>query len=477
MAAQQQLEQMQGQLQQAVARLQERELQLAQALEQNNNLANVQGELNRVREQLEDREQQLAEVQLAQPDIELQRMQRELAQIRLQLQTAGNNGHNLNDEFSRGRVPDLIKGVPQFNGNPKQLIPWTQSVDRVLKRYEHLKDHDIYPLWLQEIRNKITGEAGDLLASNGTSLDWESIKSQLTIMYGDKRELSTLLQKLFSLRQNNSSVEDFYSWIQDCFTGISTHIQMDSTWNNSADIVKFVDRICLEKFIDGLEEPFSSHVGLLQPKDLNSALSYAMEKANRIARRTGEFETTQKNKRYFPPIRPQPSPITPFYPQPRNQTPFNPYQNHPKPQPRIQSEQIRNPQNYRTFPTPPSPQQQQTRYHPAPSQNIQRPQFTPRPQQPPSRQNFPKPEPMDIDRSMRSRNINYMNRPRYQEVTNTEQEYFDYHVNQNETYHDAYGNLLPDYQTTDQTNEDNQNNEPVEDDLNFQVVVDSTPQT
>lgn len=158
---------------------------------------------------------------------------------------------NLNDEFLRGRVPDLIKGLPQFNGNPKQLTSWTQSVERILKMYEYLKNQEVYLLWLQEIRNKITGETGDMLASNGTPLDWTVIKNQLTIIYGDKRELSTLLQKLFSLKQNQTSVEKFYSGIQDCFTGISTHIQLDPTWQNPSDLVKFVDRICLEKFIDG----------------------------------------------------------------------------------------------------------------------------------------------------------------------------------------------------------------------------------
>lgn len=47
---------MQAQVQQAVARLQEREQQLAQAIEQNNNFAHVQNDLDRARAQLEARE-------------------------------------------------------------------------------------------------------------------------------------------------------------------------------------------------------------------------------------------------------------------------------------------------------------------------------------------------------------------------------------------------------------------------------------
>lgn len=190
------VEPIQAQLHQAVARLQEREQQLAQAIEQNNNFAHVQIDLDHVRAQLEERDQQLAEAQLNQSK-QQQQLRRQLESMPL----------NINDEFSRGRVPDLIKGLPQFNGNAKQLTSWTQSVERILKMYDHLKNQEVYFLWLQEIRNKITGEAGDILASNGTPLDWTAIKNQLTIIYGDKREMSTLLQTLFFLKQNHKSVE------------------------------------------------------------------------------------------------------------------------------------------------------------------------------------------------------------------------------------------------------------------------------
>lgn len=139
-----------------------------------------------------------------------------------------NSTINIDEECQKGKIPDLIKNLPTFAGNSRQINHWISCADRVMQMYKRIIGTDVYDLWLMEVRNKIIGEAGDLLASSGTPLVWSKIKEQLKIIYGDKRELSTLLQKLFSLKQNRNSVTNFYTAINDCYTGISTHIQMDA---------------------------------------------------------------------------------------------------------------------------------------------------------------------------------------------------------------------------------------------------------
>lgn len=209
----------------------------------------------------------------------------------------GNPVINIDVECQRGKVPDLIKNLPNFSGNPRQVNHWITCADRVIRQYDHLIGTNVYELWLMEIRNKIVGEAGDLLASSGTPLEWDKIKTQLKIIYGDKRELSTLLQRLFSLKQNRNTVRNFYTAISDCYTGISTHIQMDSQWRHPDELVKFTDKLCLEKFIDGLDEPYSSHVGILQPTTLCQAYQFANEKANKLARRNCEYDFDDRQNR------------------------------------------------------------------------------------------------------------------------------------------------------------------------------------
>lgn len=115
---------------------------------------------------------------------------------------------NTDEEFQKGRIPDIIKNLPMFSGNPRQINHWLSCANRGTNRDNHLMGIDTCDLRLMEVRNKITGEAGDLLASSGTPLDWAKIKKQLKMYYGDKRELSTLLQKLFVSEQNRDSIQN-----------------------------------------------------------------------------------------------------------------------------------------------------------------------------------------------------------------------------------------------------------------------------
>lgn len=267
-------------------------------MEEHDQVEDLQQQIENLNRMLRDRNDQIAELQERQDqlaDLDAPRVNPGPANligaaIPPAPEMPRNPAINIDAECQRGKVPDLIKNLPIFAGNPKQVNHWITCADRVIRQYDHIIGTDVYELWLMEIRNKIVGEAGDLLASSGTPLEWDKIKTQLKIIYGDKRELSTLLQRLFSLKQNRNPVRNFYTAISDCYTGISTHIQMDVQWQHPEELVKFVEKLCLEKFIDGLDEPFSSHVGLHQPTNLASAYQYANDKVNKIARRNGEYD-------------------------------------------------------------------------------------------------------------------------------------------------------------------------------------------
>ena len=58
---------------------------------------------------------------------------------------------SIDEECQMGRVPDLIKNLPQFTGNPKQVNGWLNSVHRILRIYQHLEGTELLELWLQEI--------------------------------------------------------------------------------------------------------------------------------------------------------------------------------------------------------------------------------------------------------------------------------------------------------------------------------------
>lgn len=408
----------------------------AKIFDSNRDMAQVefdqfQQELKLLRDTLNDREQQIIQLeqqsqgqvsqmeqQLAEVMLRLEEREQEIGQLRVRVSDLPSEPiRNHNNEFVQGRVPDIIKGLPQYSGNPRQLSTWIQSVERILNHFRDMRHTDIYLLWVQEIRNKVVGEAGDMLSSNGVALDWSAIRAQLTLLYGDKRELSTLLQKLFSLRQGGLHVNEFYSNVRDCFTGISTHIQTNSEWENPTELVKFIDKLCLEKFVDGLEEPYTTHVSLLQPITLNQAYQYATEKANKIARKTGVYDIGKTlNKPPVPPRsvpsfnqfpkayspnsvnRPFPNQIGgPMHIPQLNRPMYNAHQSRP-----MQFPQFNRPPNaVQGFPFRTTPYQFRPNFPLNAFQPKNLPQVPPKP--------LPKPEMMEVDPSIK---INYMNRPK-----------------------------------------------------------------
>ena len=486
MSAEDQIDYLQQQIQELTGRLNAREAELAQRQAEGELTTQLQQRLDETSAILAAREETIRHFELTAPSAQAQQqiaaLNERIAALTATVSRSQNIEINWNDEFQRGRLPDLIKRIPTFSGNSKILSNWIDTVEKVLKHFRHLTNTESYDLWLQDVRNKIIDEAGDLLASCGTPLNWPSIKAQLLIFYGDKRELSTLLQKLFSVKQARNTVNEFHAEILDCFTGISSQIQMSTEWKSPSELIKFVDKICLEKFVDGLEEPYSSHVGLLQPTNLNQAFQYAMEKANKVARRTGDYSISNRSNQMKPinSFRPPPIPTRTFIPKPQiPQRNFTNVYHQPFYKP------IYPVQNPNTFVQRYNPNPFTQKQHPNPfTQNHQfnqpipprNPQLPYRPNQP-FHQNKPqfhsKPEPMDVDKSIRSNRMNYMNRPHHHEQ-NSDQ-YDEYHCHEphpeeyqepypeehSEPYSDSYPEPYPESESQQQITEDN---------LNFQLA-------
>lgn len=112
------------------------------------------------------------------------------------------------------KIPDLIRLVPEFDGNPRNLSRWIESVEQKLeesKKFIAPNDHPIIlPIWLGIIRDKIVEKANDALTASHTPLEWGSIKNTLVEYFGDKSDLSILISRLTNLRQGSLTVTEFY---------------------------------------------------------------------------------------------------------------------------------------------------------------------------------------------------------------------------------------------------------------------------
>lgn len=287
------------------------------------------------------------------------------------------------------KIPDVVRCLREFSGNPGEFNSWKKSIDRIMQIYEHQRGTPKYYGILNVIRNKIVGNADIALESYNTPLDWKAISRCLTLHYADKRDLGTLEYQMTSLVQGNLSIQEFY---QQVYSHLSLILNKLGCMEVGAEAMNLLTRTyrdkALDTFIRGLRGDLPRLLGMREPADLPQALHlclklenqnfrshYALNNQNQM-RRYQDFKPSLPPRKFNAPPRPNREfyPQLAYMPQPRL-NPINPYKG---PQPNFQ-QQSQRPNNI-----PPRP--------------------FPKPQ--------PRPEPMDVDPSMRTRNVNYMNRPR-----------------------------------------------------------------
>lgn len=283
--------------------------------------------------------------------------------------------------LDRGKIPSIVRDLPDFDGDARALSNWILDVEDCLELYEDFRERFEYHLVLKTIRRKIKNEANDILISNNTPNDWSQIKEVLRLYYADKRDLMTLDNQMKDMtRQNNETIETYYSRVREMITLISSAITTDESWRgHEAAIIKLYNMKALDTFIRGLGDPLSLFVKNFKPKSLAAAYHYCID-----------FMNLKTRNAAFKPQLPQPIPA------PRGGIPIPPRPPMPKPPLARHNPVYRHP------------------HHVPPPRNFFQPQppnaFAPNrtfyPQQ-------PRPEPMDVDRSIQSRRVDYGNRPNF----------------------------------------------------------------
>lgn len=310
--------------------------------------------------------------------------------------------HN-NNLVDLDKIPDIVKCLRDFSGNPTEFGSWKKSVERVLKIYDSLKGTPKYFGILNVVRNKITGNADIALESYNTPLNWECIIKCLTTHYADKRDLGTLEYQMASMTQGNSSVQDFYKEIYAHLSLILNKIScMEESEASIHLLTKTYRNKALDTFVRGLRGDLPRLLGMREPSDLHEALHLCLKLENQQSRTQYATNTTRT-----PPI-PQRKynnykPTQSFHHQlaylphmPHYHKPNYSHQNNMRSQVQQFNQRLNSPMNRYLNP-----------------QTTQNQQFLARTNdQPPSRPIQQKPPvPMEVDSSLRSRMVNYMNRP------------------------------------------------------------------
>lgn len=301
------------------------------------------------------------------------------------------------------KIPDVVRCLKDFSGIPGEFNSWKKSVDRILKLYENSKGTPKYFGILSVVRNKIVGQADVVLESYNTPLDWKCIARCLTMHYADKRDLSTLEYQMTSLVQGHQTIQEFYHSVYSHLSLILNKIGCMDVTNESITLLAQTYRDkALDTFVRGLKGDLPRLLGIREPSDLPQALHLCLKLENQSYRtqyaNSHQGPSRAVHNQVVPPLLSR-RPVAnqnkvnfnrgnqPFYPQlaysPQPQANFNPYrpQNSYRPPPFNQGN-VRNQGPHQAGPSRP---------------------LAPKP--------LPRPEPMDVDQSIQTKNVNYMNRP------------------------------------------------------------------
>lgn len=300
-----------------------------------------------------------------------------------------------------GKVPDVVRDLKTFHGDPTRLVDWLSDAESLLDTYKKNGATAVQLSVLERIiRRKVEGEAADVLNANNIYFDWEGIKSTLILYYKDQRDIKTLDFQLTSIKKSDETLNTYYSRVNELLSLIISQIQTDPKMKlNAAVHVDYFRDKALDAFIRGLDKPLSILLKSTKPQSLGQAYNFCVEYLNmdiRSAPYRNEFGGQSTPKPRDPPrvpVRthiPQPRLFAPP-PLPPRRPPINHFYN-PAPPPR---------------PFQPNPFRPTSQNNPFNS-NPQNTQFRPNP----FRNNpFANPEPMEVDTSQQTRHLNYGNRP------------------------------------------------------------------
>lgn len=211
----------------------------------------------------------------------------------------------MNQIFESLRIPDAVKDLPKFDGNPRLLYEFLANVEEILGYLNNVDGTNYARIILRAIRNKIVGPANEVLNVYGTPLIWENIKGNLILHYSDKRNETSLIKDLHNLKQTTQSVQHFYSSIVEIQSSINNNILIHES-NPSVIEAKrklFAD-MCLNTFLSGLKEPLGSNIRSMRPGSMAEALSFCVQEQNIYYTKkpfSNIYSTPQQNIRYFPP--------------------------------------------------------------------------------------------------------------------------------------------------------------------------------
>lgn len=175
------------------------------------------------------------------------------------------------------KVPDVIRDIPYFDGNPNLLHDFINRVDYIMQ-FMPIKSNDPQNFVnLNAIRSKIIGSASEFLSQQGCKIDWAPIKTHLLNRYADARDENALMKELFNFKQNSSSLQDYYFKINEILAKLINCLNNETDELSKITKRKIFQKSCLNVFIRGLYGALGGDVFAMRPDTLECAYKFANE--------------------------------------------------------------------------------------------------------------------------------------------------------------------------------------------------------
>lgn len=198
------------------------------------------------------------------------------------------------DIFNSLRIPDAIKDLPKFDRNPRLLNEYINNVEEILLYIRGTDNTPYGQILLRAIRNKIEGQANEILNIYGTPLIWVEIKDHLIMHYADKRSETSLIRDLHNAVQLNKTAEAFYGEIIEIQSALCNNILLNERDTNVVQAKKeLYAEMCLNSFLTGLKEPLGSRIRTMQPQSLAIAPSFCIKEQNIYYQRNRQQQRNQ----------------------------------------------------------------------------------------------------------------------------------------------------------------------------------------
>lgn len=172
-------------------------------------------------------------------------------------------------------TPDIIKNLPEFHGDTKDVHNFVNTVGPVAALLARAPEQQ-QRFWLSAIRNKIKGAASDRLRLYGEPATWREIKDCLLLHFVDHRDQRTLYQQLNTIRQTGT-VSRFFD---ECLSLVTT--LNDRATHEIVDVAlrrATIDRNLaegLQCFMHGVREPLKTILLSRNPTTLHDAFAISM---------------------------------------------------------------------------------------------------------------------------------------------------------------------------------------------------------